>query len=129
MMSPCPVDTSSMDRRREPRFETSKPVRVTLLGDDEVSLEGRMVEISGCGMRLMLEEPLPVSAAVRVDYNDTLLLGEVCHATRQGESYTVGLALDQVLYELTRLSKLAEALPDHSPASVTGKDSLTVTDA
>ena len=88
-----------------------------------------MVEISDRGMRLMLDRPLPVSAAVRVDYDDTLLLGEVCHATRQGESYAVGLALDQVLHELTRLSQLAEALLDDSPVSVTRKDSLTVKDA
>lgn len=118
-----------MDRRREPRFETSTRVRVTLLGDDEVALDGRMVEISDCGMRLMLDRPLPVSAAVRVDYDDTLLLGEVCHATQQGEDYVVGLALDQVLHELTKLNQLAQAFLDDSPASARSKNPLTVKDA
>ena len=100
----------NMERRQESRFETDQQVQVTLLGDNEVTLKARVVNTSRRGMRLILDRSLPLNAAVRIDGDDSILLGEVCYAGQQGAEYAVGLVLDQVLHELTDLTRLAEAI-------------------
>ena len=99
-----------MDRRREPRFETEHPVQVTLLDEEEVTLDGRMVNISGCGLRLILDRAVPLNTAVRVDCVDSILLGEVCYVEQQDDAYAVGVSLDQAVNDLAQLAQLKEAV-------------------
>ena len=99
-----------MDRRREPRFETEHPVQVTLLDKEEVTLNGRMVNISGCGLRIILDRSVPLSTAVQIDCVDSILLGEVCYVEQQDDAYAVGVSLDQAVNGLAQLAQLTEAV-------------------
>jgi hypothetical protein len=85
-----------MERRREPRFSAETPALVTLLGSEQERLEGRVVNASGRGLRLLL--------------NGYILLGEVCYSTPEGSEYAVGLALEQALAELTELARMVDSL-------------------
>lgn len=99
-----------MDRRQEPRFETDQPAMVTLLGEGRFTRPGVIKNVSGRGMRVELDAPLPLNAAVRVDARDMMLLGEVCYCEPDGQAYALGIMLEQVLYESPGLLPLVHAL-------------------
>lgn len=104
-----------MDERKDFRFETNQPVSLTILGrhsrDADTHLSACMVNISGRGISLTTETSVPVSSAVRLDVNDNILLGEVCHTRQTGPSeYICGVRLEQVLTAVGDLSNLVSGI-------------------
>jgi hypothetical protein len=69
-----------------------------------------MMNISGSGMRIVVDRPLPVNAAVRVDLENSMFLAEVCYCNRDGATHTIGLTVDQVLHDTPDLLSLWRAL-------------------
>ena len=67
-------------------------------------------------MQLRSPIPVPLNAAVKVELHDALLLGEVCYCQSEGESedngstWLVGLITEQVLSNLSELSRLVLAI-------------------
>lgn len=108
-----------MDKRNEPRFETSITVRLTILGSSagvpDKLVPASMIDISGRGLRLNTEVPVPVGSAVRVDFDDNILLGEVCHLGQTGPaSFTCGVHLEQALTAVNNLARLIEGIMGES---------------
>jgi c-di-GMP-binding flagellar brake protein YcgR len=67
-----------LERRKEPRIEISQEVMITLLGEpDTPPFRVVAVDMSGSGMRVLSQRPLPYQAMVKVEVGDLLLLGEV----------------------------------------------------
>ena len=99
-----------MDRRRHPRFDTDQPVSLTVLGAHATTLDGVVLNISGSGMRLMLDCRIPLNTAVRIDLGDSIFLGEVCYTEPAGDRFATGLVLDQVLQPSVGLEPLIQAL-------------------
>ena len=99
-----------MERRREARIRTDKPVELTILGSTEPSSPAQAVEFSGHGLQLVLPRAVPVSAAVKVEGDDWMMLGEVCYCRPEGIHFVAGLKIDQVLEGLKELSELNEHL-------------------
>jgi hypothetical protein len=106
-----------MERRREPRFDVDQEARVTLLGDEQVCLDARVVNMSGRGMSLLLDRPVAVNSLVRIDLKDAMLLGEVCYSVQQGERHAIGVNLEEVISNFTELARLAEAVREQVPRS------------
>lgn len=70
-----------------------------------------MVNISGRGISLTTKSSVPASSAVRLDVNDNMLLGEVCHSRQTGPSeYICGVRLEQVLTAVGDLSNLVSGI-------------------
>ena len=99
-----------MDRRAEPRFSIDVSARVTLLAEPPVTVEGRIVNASGRGLRIEVGSPVPASIPVRVDVGDSVLLGETCYCAPEGGHYSVGLQLDQILAEVSELARHVDGL-------------------
>ena len=95
-----------MERRREVRIRTDKPVEVTVLGSNEASSPAQAVEFSGHGLQLVLPQPLPVNAPVKIEGDDWMMLGEVCYCRQEGIHFVAGLKIDQTLDNLQELSEL-----------------------
>ena len=104
-----------MERRREVRIRTDKPVEVTVLGSNEASSPAQAVEFSGHGLQLVLPQPLPVSAPVKVEGDDWMMLGEVCYCRQEGIHFVAGLKIDQTLENLTELDNLNKNLLGTQP--------------
>lgn len=92
-------------------------VQLTLLGDGAgapVRLNAKVGNLSGRGVRLLIDRPLEVNIAVQVDFqydsDAALLLGEVVYCVAQGEHYAVGLELHHRLVHLTSLRELMKRL-------------------
>lgn len=107
-------DRTHVERRLRTRHQITHPVRLTLLGADPTSdlpVPGVVLDYSERGMRVRVPQPVAPGAAVRVEIEDQMLLGEVCYCqTLTGGQYAIGLQLEQSLNNLDDLSKLVQAL-------------------
>jgi hypothetical protein len=99
-----------MERRSERRYQHQRPVTVTVLGDNKLTVTAAMSNLSGKGMQLATAVPLPYNAAVQVYWDDVLALGEVVYCRRTDLGYTTGVELEQALTNLEELTRLSRAL-------------------
>jgi hypothetical protein len=65
---------------------------------------------SGRGLGLVTREPIPAGAAIRIEIEDVLVLGEAIYCRSDENGHFVGVELDQVLVGLTELGRRLEAL-------------------
>ena len=93
-----------MDRRREPRIRAYETVQLTVLGDTPNVSPANAIQLSTHGMRLVVDQPIPVNAAIKVVCDDWMALGEVCYCRLERAHYVVGLHLDQALMGLEDLA-------------------------
>jgi hypothetical protein len=101
-----------MDTRQQPRFETDQEVTVTLLGNAPFVVSGRVVNFSGKGICVRSPRALPPGAPLKIEFSDTLLLGEVVYCRGNDETYDVGITVEQALYHTRDLAALAQTLLD-----------------
>src|ERR1700676_1593769 len=99
-----------MERRREARIRADKPVEVTVLGNEEASGPAQVIEFSGHGLQVVLHRPIPVNAAIKVEGEDWMMLGEVCYCRQEGIHFVAGLKIDQTLENLQELDELNKNL-------------------
>jgi|SRR5579864_899682 len=104
-----------MERRREARIRTDKPVELTVLGNEEASGPAQAIEFSGHGLQVVLHRPIPVNAAIKVEGDDWMMLGEVCYCRQEGIHFVAGLKIDQTLDNLEELSRLNHKLLSTQP--------------
>lgn len=79
-----------MDRRLEPRFDVSAPVKVTILGHPCRELNCTLLEISATGVKLVADESLSVDAIVALELEDHFVLADVRHTQPRGDKYAIG---------------------------------------
>jgi hypothetical protein len=94
-----------MDQRREPRFEADQPVTVTVLSAPPARMNACVRNASGRGLGLFTSAPVPPGAAIRIEFDDNLVLGEAIYCRAEQEGHFVGVELDQVLVGLTELGR------------------------
>jgi hypothetical protein len=97
-----------MEQRREPRFQADQPVVVTVLSDPEVRLDARVQNASGRGLGLVTAIPVEPGAAIRIEIDDSIVLGEAIYCRAESGSHFIGVELDQVLVGLTELGRILE---------------------
>ena len=99
-------------------------MQLTLLGDDGTAVESRIVDASAGGVRIESSLLLRVGSLVKIEWSDTLILGEVLYSQpAPGEGVSVfGIELTQALYGMADLRRLNSSLNGsdrervHSPA-------------
>jgi hypothetical protein len=115
-----------MDMGEQAGIETGQPVRVTVLDEPEIEILGQIVESSGKRLRLVVDRSIRQGAAVKVGFEQTLLLGEVCGCQPAGREFEVALDLEHSLLHTDELARLARKLlagaPSMAPAQVVRKN-------
>ena len=99
-----------MDSRSQPGLETDEPVHVTVLGECDTKFLGRITNSSTRGIGLRIDRLVPLGSAVKVEWGQTLLLGEVRYCRPEGDGFTIGLDLEHALYHTEELARLARRL-------------------
>ena len=94
-----------MEQRREPRFEADQAVVLTVLSDPPTRIEARVKNASGRGLGLVAGAPVDPGAAVRIELEDAVVLGEAIYCRRESDGHFIGVELDQVLVGLTELGR------------------------
>jgi len=103
-----------MELRSQLRSEIDEPVHVTVLGESETRFLGRITDYSSHGMGLTAEQTAPLGSALKVEWRDTLLLGEVRYCQPKGEGYAIGLDVEHALYHTAELARLARRILDEA---------------
>ncbi len=73
-------------------------------------MTGRVLDMSGCGLRLMVQAAIPCGATVKVEGAGIMLLGEVCRSSYGLGAYDLGLKITHALTSLAELAALNRAL-------------------
>ena len=97
-----------MEYRREPRFQIDQPLTVTSFGNDASPIAGRLANFSARGVQLILDHELPMDSDVKIEWEGTLLLGEVVYCRPQGPGYLVGVALEEALFDTHAVAEMSE---------------------
>ncbi len=92
-----------MKQRRDTRFEADQPVWITIFGEPDISLPARVKNVSGRGIGLELDGPVAPGAVLKLELDDTLLLGEVIYCRQDATGYYIGVELEQSLAGLKEL--------------------------
>ena len=82
--------------------EERRFVRLTILGGERRMLPAEVAELAGDQMRLVLDEAVPINTAVHLEFEESLLLGEVRFCRQEGWRYVVGIHLRHALREQNR---------------------------
>lgn len=93
-----------LDQRQAERQPVSLPARVTLVGAPSQVLHGTLRNLSEGGTQIRLDELLPPSTLVKIEYEDNLLLGEVVYCQQEQSGWLVGIKIEHGLFELTALA-------------------------
>lgn len=99
-----------MGKRTEPRWQSEQPARLTVLGPDGKQLACRIVNVSGRGMGITVDEAIRAGTSVKVECDDALLLGETCYCRPAGGKFAIGLKLEHVVFDSTELALLSQRL-------------------
>jgi hypothetical protein len=98
------VSRPDPDQRRTPRIQIAYPAQVTVVGSTGRILHGVIQNISEGGTQLRLDEPLPPSTLVRIEYEDNLLLGEVVYCQDEESGWLAGVRIEHGLFGLSTLA-------------------------
>lgn len=94
-----------MDQRRAPRFVADQSVVVTVLGDHETHHTGRIRNASARGLAIDMPNPVPPGTALKIVFEDSIVLGEAVFCKAGQGSFLLGVELDQVLCGLSELGR------------------------
>lgn len=95
-----------MERRPEPRIACYQTAWLTLLSGNRRTMVCYLIALSGCGIRIVTNEPLAVNTAVKIATRHWMALGEVRCAWPEYAHYAIELELDQAVMGLRELDAL-----------------------
>jgi hypothetical protein len=102
---------SGKDRRREPRFKTSQPVVLTVMGTHtKPVMEGCVLNISDRGLRVRVPQPVPAGTVIKADAREIRMLGEVMRCVPVDGAYHLGVQLFNPLSATSDLNRLNRQL-------------------
>lgn len=73
-------------------------------------MRGRVVDLSGRGLRLVLPERITPETAIKIEMGDHLLLGEVAYGHDWGGEWHIGVEVQQSLLHTPDLERLRRSL-------------------
>lgn len=103
-----------MDDHSQSGLKTNSPVQVTVLSETDVKSPGRVTQYSNESLELVAKTPASPGAAVKIEGDDVLFLGEVSSCRTQGDSFVLNVELQHAIYNTRELARLAKRLLDEA---------------
>lgn len=85
-------------------------------------MDGEVLDLSRRGLALRLPSPVPISAPIKVEAEDLLLLGEVYYCQREERGFRVGVMLEHRLGGFEHLRSLNAALREEALRKVEARE-------
>jgi hypothetical protein len=85
----------NLEMRGDKRVPACENVRALVLGEQEVSVNAHIVDVSDRGLGLSMETEVAVGSRIKIDIEDASLCGTVRYCRPQDGAYSVGLLLEQ----------------------------------
>ena len=105
MNAPAAVDPGAQDQRETQRHRLDLPANVSIMGTSGLVLHGQIRNLSEGGTQVWLDQPLPLLALVRIEYDDNLLLGEVVYCQQEQSGWIAGIHVEHGLFGLAVLAR------------------------
>ena len=99
----------------EIRYQPDQSVRVTVLESKRL-LRAQIVEMKNRTATLRLEEAVAQHAPIRLDFDDSVVLGEVTDCVPEGASFLVSLKVVDAIASLSDLARLVSAVMGNGSA-------------
>jgi len=93
-----------VDQRSAERHDLSGAALVSVVGTTGPVHPGQIRNLSKGGTQIWLQQPLPAFTLVRVEHDDSLLLGEVVYCRQEQSGWLLGLRIEHGLFGLTALA-------------------------
>jgi hypothetical protein len=105
-----------MDQRQDPRFTADQPVVVTVLGERETQYAARIRNASGRGLAIEMPSAVRPGTALKMEFADSIVLGEAIYCQGGEGAYLLGVQLDQMLCGLTELRERLQEFAVEEPS-------------
>jgi hypothetical protein len=93
-------------------LETNSTVQITVLDDTAVVSPARITQSSTETVSLLAEKPAKPGAAIKLEGDDVLFLGEVSSCHSEGAGFAISVEIHHALYNTRELAQLAKRLLD-----------------
>jgi len=93
--------TEHPQRRLERRCKTMQSATAKILGIEQSASPCYIVNVSGSGMRIKWNKPVPAVSQIQVCWGDYYFIGSVSNQSSRAGSTTIGLQLDSCNYMKT----------------------------
>ena len=94
------------EQRNERREQLDVSAKLTLIGPSRQVLYGEIRNISQGGTQISLSQPVPSFTLVKIEYSDSLLLGEVVYCQRDQSGWLAGVRVEHGLFGLEALAEV-----------------------
>lgn len=107
-----------MELRSEARVAVNCEVQAKLLREPPETWTARLVDISGRGVGLALPRAVQLENEVRIEWGQTVLVGQVCYCREHEGFFHVGMRLKKAIYHSAELAILTRRLWRESQTSI-----------
>jgi hypothetical protein len=77
--------------------------------EDRSRFQGKLTNFSTNGFRVLLDKEMRPGSVVKVEWDSTMLLGEVIYCRREAQGFSLGIELEDALYDIGRLAHAGES--------------------
>ena len=103
------VRDQGRELRNEQRCQLDCGAQLTVIGPPSQILHGEIRNASQGGTQILLSQPVPTFTLVRIEYNDSLLLGEVVYCKPEDSGWLAGVRVEHGLFGLEALADFMRA--------------------
>ena len=97
----------------EIRFQPNQPVRLSVLSGLPQTLTASIVHLNGRDARLQAPHHIPAGSAIRIDLDDSMLLGEITGCISEQDLFGIQVNITEAIPSMSDLSRLVSALMCH----------------
>src|SRR5215467_8236757 len=94
------------NRRIEPRFPVTSPIRVIIPGTPARVIKGNLLDVSATGMKFVTDENLPTEEILGIEVDHRLILAEIRHCEPRGDRFASGV---RRLHEIDKSAELSDS--------------------
>ncbi|HYI97867.1 MAG TPA: hypothetical protein VEX68_30290 [Bryobacteraceae bacterium] len=99
----------------EIRYQPDQPVRLNVLGGiSPRAMAASMIHLSGRHAELRVAEVIAADAAVKIELDDSMLLGEVLACSPRDGAYVAGIRVVEAIPSMSNLARLVAAVMNES---------------
>ncbi len=97
-----------MNRRNRLRFSTDMIATITSVDDPDISMKGRLQNLSAHGLSLIVPGEIPTGIIVKVEWGTFHVQGQLLYCQPYGKEYRAGLEVEDSIYDATFAHKEEE---------------------
>jgi PilZ domain len=103
-IAPAQQQSQPSDQRQAERHQVRLSAIVSVIGTSAPVIRCEIQNISERGVQIWLDQPLQYASLVRIEYDDSLILGEVVYCKQEQAGWLVGIHAEHALFGLTALA-------------------------